>query len=100
MRIKFVQCGGLAGIERELALDTISLSSGEAKTLHKLIENSGFFDLPSLSPTVKKGADYFEYEITVESEGEIHTVKTNDMALPPKLVPLISYLRQKELSTR
>lgn len=100
VRIKFVQSGGFAGIEREIVLDTNSLSPGEAKSLHILIENSGFFDLTSWSPTIKKGADYFEYEITVESEGEIHTVKTNDITLPGKLVPLIRYLRQKNLRAK
>jgi hypothetical protein len=87
LRIKFVQSGGLAVVCRELILDTNTLSLHESKMLHTLIENSGFHNLSHCSPIVKKGADYFEYQITIESEGEMQTVKTTYLTMPPTLVP-------------
>lgn len=97
MKIKFVQSEGFAGIDLNLELDSNSLPSDEARTLRSMLENSRFFDLPSSSPTPDQGADYLEYEISVESEGKNHTVETTDITMPQDLHPFVAYLRQKAL---
>ena len=59
-------------------LDSNSLTSSEMNELQAMLEDSGFFELSSSSPNPTKGADYFVYEITVETDGRIHRVKTTD----------------------
>jgi hypothetical protein len=100
VKIKFVQRGGFAGIDLVSELDTNSLSSREVQIFNSLLENSRFFDLPSWCPPPKKGADYLEYKIVIESEGRIHTVNTTDIAMPSELARLVTFLRRKCLDIR
>ena len=97
MRINFTQSGGFAGIDTELMLDSNSLTSSEMNEIQAMLEDSGFFELSSSSHNPMKGADYFVYEITVETDGRIHRVKTTDLTMPSTLAPLITFLRQKKL---
>ena len=96
MRIHFESSGGFAGMHSSVMLDTDSISLEDAQQLRDLITNSNFFDLPSESPRPRVGsADYLRYKITVDSSGQSHTVKTNDIAMPSKLSPLIKFLQSK-----
>jgi Emfourin len=70
-------------------IDTDLTSSKGAQQLRNLVVNSDFFDLPSESPRPNPGsADYIGYEITVESEGQSHTIRTNDISMPSKVSTL------------
>ncbi len=96
MNIYFQSSGGFAGINSRIELDTSSMSSNDAMRIQELINNSNFFSLPSESPPPKAGAaDYISYKITVETDERKHTVRTNDIAMPPQLEPLISFLQEK-----
>lgn len=80
--------------------DTNSLSHNEADQLQDLIDKARFFDIPTeeSSRPPAGAADYFEYVITVEKEGQQqpHTVKTTDVTMPPGLRPLINFLISKK----
>jgi len=95
MKIHFERSGGLAGMRTVATLDTDSLPSDEARQIQAMVDNARFFDLPLKSPKPKKGADYFQYKLTVETEGRKHTVETNDATMQPALRPLIDFLVKK-----
>jgi hypothetical protein len=92
MHIHFERTGGFAGMRKAVSLDSESLSPEEGEKLQKMIDAAGFFDLPAKFPAPKKGADYFQYLITVELEGKKHTVQVTETAVPDNLRPLIQYL--------
>ena len=95
MKIYFERSGGLAGMRIVATLDTDTLPSDEVHQIQAMVDNAKFFDLPSKSPKPKKGADYFQYKITVETEGRKHTVETNDVAIKPTLRPFVDFLVKK-----
>ena len=92
MKIYFERSGGFTGIRMAVTLDTDSLSQDEVRRIKEMVDAARFFDLPSGSPSPKKGADYFQYKITTEVEGRKHTVVISDVALQPTLRPLVDYL--------
>jgi len=92
MKIQFERRGGFAGIRKDTKLDTDSIPSNVAEELLELIEKADFFNLPEKFPAPKKGADYFQYRLTVEKEGKKHTVEVSDPAVPATLRPLLQFL--------
>jgi hypothetical protein len=99
MNIYFHSSGGFAGINSSIVLDMNSMSSDDAMRIQKMINDSNFFSLPSVSPPPKAGAaDYISYRITVETDNRKHTVRTNDIAMPPQLEPVIGFLQEKAQS--
>lgn len=73
-------------------LDTKSLPKDEADKLHELVDKAGFFNLPASFPVPKRGADYFQYRLTVEMDGRKHTVEVSDPEVPASLRPLLQSL--------
>ncbi len=102
MKIYFEQSGGIVGINNCISINTESLNADEVHELQHLIDDTGFFHLPSnLGATPIRGADYFEYKITVvNNDDKEHTIKTTDLTMPSNLGPLIRYLRQKALKEK
>ncbi len=92
MLVQFERRGGFAGIRKDLKLDTESLPSEKAQQLLELINKADFFNLPEKFPLPKKGADYFQYRLTIETEGKKHTVEVSDPAAPATLLPLLQFL--------
>lgn len=81
-------------------LDTDTLPPDEARQIQVMVDSVKFFDLPSKSPKPRKGADYFQYKITVEKEGQEHTVETTDPKMRPSLRPLVDFLANKARKRR
>lgn len=92
MLIQFERTGGFAGLRTAVTLNTDSLPLEEAQKLHELVEGAGFFEIPEKFPPPKRGADYFQYKLTVEKEGKKHTVEVSEPAVSPKLRPLLESL--------
>lgn len=98
MKIYFEQSGGILGIDKKISIDTDYLNADEAFKLQQLIDNAKFFEQPTESSELpQRGADYFEYRITIETIDRKHHVKTTDITMPPNIGPLIRYLRQNAL---
>lgn len=99
LKIFFEQSGGIAGLSKKIALDTNSLPPSEAQEIESIVDNSKFYELPSiiLQPKSNAAADYFKYKITLESDSgnNKHTVETTDITMPSGLSPFIAYLRRK-----
>lgn len=92
MKIRFERTGGFVGMRMTAILDTDSMPPDEARNLHEVVNSAGFFELPEFSPAPKRGADYFQYKLTVETEGRQHTIEMSDESVPGALRPLLELL--------
>ena len=104
MRISFVRSGGVTGMPMTACLDSDSLSPQEERDLRDMIETGGFFQLPNVISPSSPGADRFLYRLTVELEGQRHTVEMSEAAVPLGLRPLLERLtaaaRQAQRNSR
>jgi hypothetical protein len=92
MLIRFERSGGFAGMRKAITLDTGSLSQEEAGKFDELVKTADFFNLPEKFPVPKRGADHFQYRLTVEMEGKKHTVDVGEPAVTEALRPLVQFL--------
>lgn len=98
MKIYFEQSGGIAGINDSISIDSDLLQPEEQLELERLIGIANFFNIPTeLGKDPLRGADFFSYKISVEKDLKRHSIATTDLTMPPKLSPLLRYLKQKVL---
>lgn len=95
MKIDFERSGGFTGLRMTTTLDTKLMPQDDARHLEEMVDASDFFTLPEVFPCPEKGADYFQYKITIESEGKKHAVEVCELSLPDGLRPLIKKLTEK-----
>lgn len=92
MRIELVRTGGVAGVTLRCAVDTADLPAADAADLEQLVSAA---DLPAVAarPAIPpRGADRFQYDLTVDDGETRHAVRVRDGDLPPSLRPLIDRL--------
>jgi hypothetical protein len=113
MRIELVVDGGVAylpGLARPFVIDTDSLAADEASRLSALVESSGVLrrgarDRETGSaggrrgPAAEGGADARSYRITVDDGSRRRTLRLRD-PLPPRLAPLVEFLRRRQREGR
>jgi hypothetical protein len=93
MIVRFTRSGGFSGIRLTSQVDTASLPPDQADAVRRMVEGADFRNLPETTTApATRGADRFEYVVTVEEEGRQHTVRTTDAAVPDALRPLLDYL--------
>jgi hypothetical protein len=99
MRVTFTTEGGISffpGLSRPVTIDATALTNEERNELEHLIDEARFFALPGETGKPAKGAaDYRQYTITVEEQGQRHTVKASDPVDDLKLRNLIGFLQRK-----
>jgi hypothetical protein len=95
MKIYFKRSGGFEGRTTDITLNTNSLTPDESLNIKQLLDNAKFFDLPPKSSPPERGADYFRYKITVETNERKHTVETTDLSMNPVLQSLVDFLNQR-----
>jgi hypothetical protein len=113
MRVYFERSGGVGGMRLTAELDTEqlqatygatrvqrALSPEEARHLERLVESSDFLALPVGTSSATRGADRFQYVITVESAGKRHSVQTTDEAAPAALDALLAVLRNASMGRK
>lgn len=91
MKISFDRSGGAIGKDMHLDLDLNTMPADEAQNLLRLVNETGFFDIPGDLDT-QVLPDEFQYEITVHSGRASHTVRTSDSTMPKSLQPLVKEL--------
>ena len=94
MKIGFERSGGFAGMVKSKKIDTSTLPNSEFNQLRQLLETSDFFRLPAKITDSTPQADRFEYQVTVEDNGNKHTVTVGEKAISGKLKPLLDWLDQ------
>ena len=95
MKIHFERGGGFAGTHITATIDSKQLTQDEGQELGELINTANFFELPSLMSSTKRGADRFNYKLTVETEGKRHSVLIDEGAVTPELRTLLQWLTAK-----
>jgi len=81
MRVEFVRSGGLAGIRLTAIFDTQNMPEQDAAMLEKLLKDADFFNLSASAFPLPKGADRFQYQVTVSSEEGEHTLVVSESSL-------------------
>jgi hypothetical protein len=100
MKVHFERSGGVAGMLLTLTIETETLPEADARELESLIGAAKFFDLPRVITGTGRGADQFQYKITVETHERSHSVETGDSAAPEALRPLLQRLTTLARSSR
>jgi hypothetical protein len=111
--VYFERSGGFGGMRLTAELDTDQLQATygatrvqralvpeEARYLERLVESSDFFALPARTFSAARGADKFQYVITVERAGQRHSVHTMDEAAPEALGALLAVLRSASMGRK
>jgi hypothetical protein len=93
MRIDFKRSGGFSGLRMSKTIDSNNLNPDESKRLIDLVEFTDFFDLPTV--IAGTGADRYQYNLTIDWDGKMHSVQIGESAIPPKLMPLINWIESK-----
>jgi Emfourin len=98
MHIEFVRSGGFAGLRLAASLDTQQLGADIASTLEKLVAEAGFFTLPEQIKPASPGPDRFEYQVTISSGAQKHSINVSDAVVPEALRPLLDFLTTLAMS--
>jgi hypothetical protein len=93
-KILFERTGGFMGRKVSASLDLNNLPDQETQALIKMIDEAGFFKLPTdlTQPTMP---DEFTYNITVFSDAGQHSVRCSDTTAPDDLRPLLEELSRQ-----
>lgn len=91
--INFKRTGGTMDREMTMDFDLSSLPANTGRRLHNLLDDSNFFEIPSVDSVISTPEDH-EYIITVVSGNSIHTVRVSDSSMPHSLRPLVEELTQ------
>lgn len=92
MRVFFERSGGFTGIRFTTTIDTQTLSPQVAQQLREMVEDANFFDLPPILASSENVKDSFHYRVTVETQGQQHTVEVGDQSAPEAIKPLLNRL--------
>jgi hypothetical protein len=100
MRVSLERTGGFAGISKRINVDTNQLSQQNAEELSRLVAAADLFRLPAQIVSSQRQIDRFQYQITIEDNGQQHTVTAGEAALPYSLKTLIEWLNQVQPSSK
>ena len=98
MRIELLRSGGFANLRVKKTVDTSQLPAEQARELSELIEGVDLEDLARRSPLRGRGADRFQYDLTVIAGEEERHVSLSEDAMPAELRPLIQWILKKRTS--
>ncbi|MBD2344093.1 protealysin inhibitor emfourin [Anabaena subtropica] len=94
MRVFLERTGGFAGISKRINVDTNKLPQQEAEKLCQLVAAADLFQLPQQIISSYGQRDRFQYQMTIEDNGQQHTVIVSEAALSSNLKTLIEWLNQ------
>lgn len=99
MLIEFKMEGGVAyfpGLSKPVNIDTDQLPDDARAELENLVKETHFFELPGgPAPARKKGADAYQYKITIEAGEQRHTLRLADPVENPYLQKMVILLRRR-----
>ena len=96
--ITFKRSGGLLDKEIGTDFDLNSMPASVAQRLHNLINESNFFEIPTVDD-LHAGPDEYEYLITVVAGNSIHTIRVSDTSMPKSIRPLVEDLTELAKAT-
>jgi hypothetical protein len=89
MRVEVTRSGGFAGVVRHAAVDSADLAPQAAASLARLVEA---VDLDAPRPGPAKGADRFQYDISVTAHGRTRSATVVEGAMTPQLKALVQHV--------
>ncbi|WP_218081839.1 protealysin inhibitor emfourin [Anthocerotibacter panamensis] len=92
MQISFVRTGGFAGLRQTAQVDVTTLPPDQARQVRAWLAAADFFHLPQTLTAPHPQPDRFQYQITIETDTERHTVRTSEETMPKSLRPLVDWL--------
>ena len=94
LRIELTRSGGYAGLTKKLGeLDTAELPEDEAREIEELVRKAGAPALAQASPMQGRGADRFQYELTIEGPDGRHELVMSEDKVPDELRALMDRLK-------
>lgn len=92
IRIELERSGGVAGISLRASIDTSALPPDEAQDIARMVDRIDFDDLASRPHRPARGADRFQYDLTVQQGAARHRLSLPESAVPTELKPLLERL--------
>ncbi|WP_214366862.1 protealysin inhibitor emfourin [Pseudonocardia sp. H11422] len=97
LRVSLVRSGGLLGTdELETVVTAAELDPEERALLENLVEQARVGELAVRSPIAGRGADVYQYELTVERGQRRDDVVISQSAVPENLRPLLRWLERRD----
>jgi hypothetical protein len=91
MKLSVKRGGGLAGIATRTDLSSTSLPPAEARRLDEKVSESGLLSMTPQPESSPARPDELQYELTVDLDGDSHTVRLSEGALPDPVRSLIEW---------
>ena len=92
VRVDLVRTGGFAGMTLRASADTADLPAAEASDLAALVDRLDLADLAERAKRPVRGADRFQYDLTIQSGQSRHRVSLPENAVSADLQALVSWL--------
>jgi hypothetical protein len=92
IRIELERSGGVAGISLRSSIDTGALPPDEAQDIARLVDRIEFADLARRPHRPTRGADRFQYDLTVQQGATRYRLSLPEGAIPTELKPLLERL--------
>jgi hypothetical protein len=92
VRIDFQRSGGFAGVVLRCSIDTARMTPEEAREIEELVSAVDPAALAAASPRPGRGADRFQYDLTIDREDQRHHLSFGEGELTPELRPLVTRL--------
>jgi len=89
VRVEVTRSGGFAGVARHAAVDSATLEPPAAAALVRLVDAADL-DAPHAAPA--KGADRFQYDISVTAGGRTRSATVAEGAMTPQLKALVQHV--------
>ncbi|AKG23338.1 protealysin inhibitor emfourin [Calothrix sp. 336/3] len=93
MKISMERTGGFAGVTRTKIVDTKNLSETSIQELTKILKQTDFLNLPPQILSQSHQVERFQYQITLEYQGQLHTVTVPETAMDDNLKSLIEWIQ-------
>jgi len=94
VRVEVERSGGFAGMVTRRVLDAADLAPEEAGELRRLVADADVAGLTQrlaeAPPAAGRGADRFQYDVTVHQGEQVHHVTVRDGSVPAELQPLLA----------
>jgi hypothetical protein len=99
VRVEVERSGGFAGLVTHSEADTANLPPPDADELRRLVADVDLAGLTGRTsaggPRTARGADRFQYDVTVQAGSQTYQFTVYDGAIPPELQPLLSYVTRR-----
>jgi len=90
--VDLVRSGGMAGLSMGTSVDVSSLAPEAAAAVSQALSQVDLDVLARRPAAAPSGPDRFQYDLTVETGGESHSVTLQEPDVPAELRPLIGAL--------